>query len=191
MIVGITAGIGAGKSIVSRVLRSKGFPVYDCDYEARIIMDDSPELKEEIACNLGAHCVVDSNLDRKAIAECVFADENKRLWLNSKVHGMVLSDFLQKVESSHHKLWFVESAILKSSGLADVCDMIWIVRSDSNLRLKRAADRDGCDMETVAKRMKAQENEYDDFGDVPVVIIKNDAENMLLPQINEILTQII
>lgn len=191
MIIGITAGIGSGKSVVSRILRTKGFYVYDCDYEAKVIMDCSSELKSEIATRLGEECLVEDCLDRKKIAQKVFGDENHRLWLNSRVHKLVKDDFLGKIRDLDHKIVFVESAILKSSGLASLCDMIWIVEADPDLRIKRASGRDGCDEASIKQRMEAQKDEYDDFGDIPLCVVYNNENSLLLPRIDEILKQLI
>lgn len=189
--IGITGGIGAGKSIVSRILRMQGFEVYDCDFEARLIMDNSAEIKQAIAKRLGPECLDDQGcLNRPEIARRVFADSNHRLWLNSIVHHRVREDVVEKARQSGSKEFFVESAILKSSGLADYCKQIWIVDAPIDVRLKRAAERDGISENQVRDRIAAQQSEYEDFpANAIQVRIDNSGQISLLHQIQTLLTR--
>lgn len=189
--IGITGGIGAGKSIVSRILRQLGFEVYDCDFEARLIMDGSIEIKQAISTRFGAHCVDEYGcLNRREIAHRVFGNIDDRIWLNSLVHAMVRDDVLRKSGHSSSNLFFVESAILKSSGLAEYCSQIWIVEACVNERLKRAAKRDGISENQVRDRIAAQQTEYEDFpAHAKLMKIDNSGNISLLHQIQTILTR--
>lgn len=183
-VVGITGGIGAGKSMVSRVLRCKRFEVYDCDLEARRLMDASAALKEAIAGRLGAECLsAEGELNRAGIARIIFGDESHRLWLNSVVHEMVHRDLHRRVESNGDGVLFIESAILRTSRLDSLCDRIWLVDAPEEVRLSRACGRDSADAARIRARMEAQRDEFGDFGDVPVAVICNDGVAALLPQI--------
>lgn len=183
--IGITGGIGAGKSVVSRILRCKGFEVYDCDSEARRLMDGSERLKTDIACRMGAHCILDSGvLDRRAIAEIVFSDDSHRDWLNKAVHEMVRNDLKARIAHCCGSVMFVESAILRTGALLPFCDEVWLVDAPEDIRLRRACSRDGADPDAVKKRMLSQAGEFSDFGNLTVLKIINDDRLSLLPQID-------
>ena len=191
MVIGITGGIGAGKSVVSRILRCKGFEVYDCDREARLLMDASAEVKDAIAGRFGAECLFeDGSLNRAQIASYVFTDEGHRRWLNSIVHSMVHTVLETRIRQSRSEPFFVESAILRTSGLESICDEIWLVDAPESVRLERAADRDAVDPAKIRCRMEAQAFEFEGFGN-KVKVICNDGINPLIPQIDSLLMRYI
>lgn len=184
MIIGVTGGIGAGKSVVSRLLREMGYPVYDCDYEAKQLMDASLELHREIAETLGEDCLLDTGaLCRPNIAKRVFADSEARKWLNSRVHAMVRTDLTRWIEAHRESpLIFVESAIMKTSGLDRMMDRVWIVDAPETLRILRASSRDGANPGEIMARMETQREELENLS-APVGIIENDEDSLLIPQI--------
>lgn len=187
-VIGITGGIGSGKSIVSRILRCKGYKVYDCDSRAKTLMDSSQHLCNLIAQELGDECVTaEGLLNRKVIASIVFGNSEKLLWLNAQVHGLVRQDIEDWIANSSETLLFVESAILKSSGLWEMCDEIWLVDAPISLSLQRACGRDKSEEEHVLKRMEAQKHEFDGFGMKIVHVIKNGTDDELLEQLIELI----
>lgn len=184
-VIGITGGIGAGKSVVSRSLRCRGLAVYDCDSEARRIMEGSESLKREIACRFGDGCIgPDGSLCRPAIAGVVFADDAHRLWLNSRVHALVRDDISRRVAEAGDGVFFVESAIMKSSGLDRMCDAIWLVEAPLELRVRRACRRDGSARGAVMARIRSQSAEFDGLDCPRVETIFNDGRSPLLAQID-------
>lgn len=186
-LIGITGGIGAGKSVVSRILRLKGYEVYDCDMEARAIMDASEELKEALRERFGTRCVrPDGCIDRKEIAGHVFGNDSHRKWLNSIVHALVRDDLAARIAGSDSDVFFVESAILHTSHLDEMCDSVWIVDAPEELRLERACRRDGAGRESVLARMKSQRDELANIRCGNVATILNDGRKPLLSQIEEL-----
>lgn len=191
MIIGLTGGIGAGKSMVSRILRIRGYHVYDCDYEARLIMNRSSEIRDKISAYLGAQCIdPEGGLDRKEIAKCVFGNEQNRLWLNQLIHSRVTDDILVLKEKMGDVVWFVESAILKTSRLVNICDWVWLVEAPEEIRLRRACDRDDVDDSIIRSRMEAQKGEFEFNPNIRVSKINNDGDCSLLAQIRNLLIQI-
>lgn len=187
MLIGITGGIGAGKSVVSRILRSKGFEVYDCDLEARLLMDASESLKQQIACRLGEECIrVDGSLDRAKIAGIVFTSDAHRSWLNSVVHAMVHDDLKSRLEQTQSEPFFVESAILHTSGLDRKCAEVWIVTAPEAVRLERVTLRDGIATREIKRRMLAQAHEFETI-DALTGVIDNSGHAELLEQIDSLL----
>lgn len=188
-VVGVTGGIGSGKSVLSRLLRCRGYVVYDCDSEAKRIMDSSDALKDEIRETLGEVCVDASGaLCRREIALVIFADESARLWLNSRVHALVRGDLERRLrDAAGERIFFVESAILHSSGLDAYCDRIWLVDAPLPLRVERVMGRDGAGKEEVMARIAAQAQEYDALPQDKVRIVANDGFSSLTQRVDELL----
>lgn len=186
-LIGITGGIGSGKSVVSRVLRCKGYEVYDCDSRAKSLMEKSDRLKCLIRERFGDECLLqDGTINRGYLACRVFGDDSHRLWLNSQVHGMVCRDIADCADKCAGEVMFVESAILKSSGLDAMCNEIWLVKAFEETRLRRVESRDGCDKGHILLRMEAQKSEFEGFS-CTVCIIRNDDDASLLAQIDGLL----
>lgn len=186
-LIGITGGIGAGKSIVSRILRLKGYAVYDCDSEAKRLMDSSCDMIESIRNRLGEVCIFsDGSLNRAEIAKKVFANEDDLRWLNSRVHSEVKKDLLEW--SGRIKgVKFVESAILHSSGLDELCERIWIVDALEDIRLDRALKRGGIAKDNLLSRMNAQREELNTINPEKCEMLLNFADHSLLQQISDLL----
>ncbi len=189
MMIGICGGIGSGKSVVSRVLRLRGEHVYDCDLEAKRIMDSSEEVLDALHERYGdAVCPVGGPICRPELARRIFGNEEERRWLNSLVHRLVRID----VAVWHDVLvldgkdrCFVESAILASSGLAAMCDEIWMVTASEEVRIARVRLRDSLDEEAIKKRIESQmeEERLIEASGIPVRIINNSGAIPLLPQL--------
>lgn len=160
-LIGITGGIGAGKSVLSRILRLRGLGVYDCDLRARILMQSAPEIVDALEARYGNAvvsrivCKVETvcnpsgsdssaprlaDIDRGALARFIFQSEEERLWVNALVHGAVRRDVVRWQEASPKNI-FVESAILCESKLSDICSEIWVVDAPIGLRKQRALER--------------------------------------------------
>lgn len=185
-IIAITGGIGSGKSVVSHVLRVIGFSVYDCDSEARRLMDNSAEIKQRLKKEISALSVdSEGRINRKAIAEVVFADSALLKKLNEIVHGEVKNDIIRSLEShaDDDKPLFVETAILYESGLDKLADEVWEVTAPEQIRIERVIKRSGLTHSQVKARIESQI--------MPSLphhkIIINDGVTPLLPQILSLL----
>ena len=186
MLIGICGGIGSGKSVVSRILRSSGYLVYDCDLEARRLMETSPDIKRRIHDEISSDVTDGESMpDRHRLAELVFADEESRLRLNGIMHAAVRRDLQYAAASCHRNIMFVEAAILAESGLAPLCDAIWLVSAPADVRLQRAMDRDRCSERQILSRMHSQLKEESMLREYSnkTTIIHNDGIRPLLPQI--------
>ncbi|MDE6008006.1 MAG: dephospho-CoA kinase, partial [Muribaculaceae bacterium] len=134
--IGITGGIGAGKSIVSRLLRLKGFTVYDCDSAARSLMEQDPEVRDALTKLLGQDAFRANHLNRLFVAERIFGDKDLRERVNKVVHKAVREDFLRMTEREKGTV-FIESAIPVTGGLMPLMDEIWVVEADEATRIER------------------------------------------------------
>ncbi len=154
--VGITGGIGCGKSTVCRLFAQKGVGVYDSDREAKRLMNADAALREAITRRFGEEIYSSGELDRKALAEKVFTDGEALKDLNALVHPAVMRDFDAWAERQESNYVLLESAILFEAGLQDRVDHTIVVMAPESLRVARAAKRDGCSEETIRRRIAAQ-----------------------------------
>lgn len=186
--IAIVGGIGTGKSVVSRILRAMGYPVYDSDTEARRLMDADSEIKDVIRNEIHPGAVTDDGCIRRDIlAEAVFSDEAKRLRLNEVTHSAVRNDFVKWCYATAQPVVFVECAILCESGMIRHVDEIWEVTAPEALRVERVCRRNALKPEQVLRRMAAQSAEYEALRSVERVDIVNDEVSPLLPQIENAL----
>ncbi|MBV2195898.1 MAG: dephospho-CoA kinase [Flavobacterium sp.] len=156
-IIGLTGGIGSGKSTVANYIASKGIPVYIADDEAKRLME-LDEAKQKIQ-SLFSESIFnkDQTLNRKRIAELVFNNPSKLQELNAVVHPLVHQHFKNWVKE-HENFPFVikEVAILFETGGNKQCDKVILITAPEDLRIERACNRDNVDRETVLNRMKNQ-----------------------------------
>lgn len=186
MIIAITGGIGAGKSVVSDILRAIGYPVYDCDSRARAIMDSDPAILRALADEISPEVIGrDGAIDRPKLASIVFNDPDKLQRLNSIVHAAVRAD-LQQWMGSVGTLAFVETAILYQSGLDRMVDEVWEVAAPEALRIERVCRRNSLTPEQVQARISSQRFQPE-CPHPRVCHILNDGVHSLLLQIHSYL----
>lgn len=186
-IIGITGGIGSGKSVVSRILRCLDYYVYDCDIQAKIIMDNSDEIKNKLCEYISKEAVKNGNINRLLISKIVFEDKNKLAKLNEIVHQSVLSDIKEK--SANYEYFFFETAILYQSGFDKICNSVWEVTAPLETRIKRVMDRNAFQRKQVIDRINSQSCTTN-TPHKNVVQILNDDLNPILPAILSILKNI-
>lgn len=182
MLIALTGGIGSGKSVVRRIVGCLGYPVYDCDSRAKLLMDASSEIRSRIAGEIDA-CAVDAagNIDRRRLAASVFADAHKLERLNTIVHAEVLAD-IRRWRSEIVGTAFVETAILYQSGLHRLVDEVWEVTAPRELRIERVMARNRVTAAEVEARMESQQYVPERIHPCTRVIV-NDGTRAVLPQI--------
>ena len=142
-IIGLTGGIGSGKTSVAKLLEEKGFPVYYSDDEAKNIVNKDSALKEKIIELLGIEAYIDGVYNRKYVAEKVFNNSELLEQLNHLIHPAVRIDFENWVEAQNSEYVFKETALLFELKLNQQCYKSLLITADDNLRIKRTMDRDG------------------------------------------------
>lgn len=158
--VGITGGIGSGKSVVSRLLRLMGYAVYDTDREAKRLMDSDPGILGALAEMAGEGVVLDGHLNRGALADWMFRSREHTLMVNALVHPAVGRDFdAWCLRRQDEPLVFVESAILFDSGFDSHVDRSVTVTAPLEVRLERAMRRDGATRDQILGRIQRQMDE--------------------------------
>lgn len=154
--VGITGGIGSGKSTVCRLFAERGVAVYDTDAAAKRLMAEDEALKRGIVARFGAESYRDGELNRPYLAERVFGDDKEREALNGLVHPAVIADFERWAEEQQGEYVVLESAILFEAGLDKHLDRVVAVLAPEALRVERAMKRDGATQAQILSRMTAQ-----------------------------------
>lgn len=187
--VGITGGIGSGKSVVSRILQLMGYPVYSSDQRAKDLMHEDPVIIKALKALFGENAYKDSELNRSFIAEQIFRDDSKRVAMNGIVHPAVRADFKSWAESGEAPLVFQESALLFETGNYKQFDHIFLVTAPETVRMRRVKERDHLTDEAVQARFKAQMPDEEKKKLTPY-IIHNSGDEFLVPQILELIKKI-
>lgn len=187
--VGITGGIGCGKSVVSKMLRTMGYKVYDTDSEAKRLMTESDMIKKQLVSEITEDALLsDGSLNRAAISREVFSDNEKLATLNGIVHQAVRKDVERWIDAySDEKLLFLECAIIHQSGLDKYMLAIIEVDAPEELRISRVMKRNGVTREQVIGRMQSQAQEKELSADSVHLMVINDDVTPLLPQIEGII----
>jgi dephospho-CoA kinase len=180
--IGLTGGIGSGKTTVAQIFTVLSVPVYYADQAAKDLMNTSEELKEQIIQAFGYQSYKDGKLDRAYIANIVFADEKKLDLLNSIVHPATIRDGEEWMKKQNTPYAIKEAAIIFEAGLEKNFDYIIGVTAPEALRLQRVAERDHTSSEKVLERMGQQMNEKEKMDRCDFVIV-NDGVQAILPQV--------
>lgn len=190
-IIGLTGGIGSGKSTVAKFIEEMGFPVYYSDVRAKEIVNDDELLKKGIIELLGEKAYDENGLyDRKYVAEIVFNDEELLQKLNGMIHPAVKYDFEKWVGNQTTEFVFKETALLFELKLNESCFKSVLVTADDNLRLKRVMDRDRKTYREVENVMNKQMPEKDKIKIADFVIFNNDGMDELQAETENVIRQI-
>ena len=155
-IVGLTGGIGSGKSGVLSVFSSLGVPCYQCDSSAKKLMQQDLELINQIKALFGDDIYEGEKLNRGKLAEVVFADKSKLESLNAIVHPRVKEDFQLFLSQQNADYVIKEAAILFETGVAEDCDFIILVTAPEDIRIERVMKREKSKVEHIKSRMRHQ-----------------------------------
>ena len=159
--IGITGGIGSGKSTVCALFREQGVAVYDSDAEAKRLMAESADLRRRLIEAFGEECYNAEGLDRKYLASKVFGCEEALQRLNSIVHPAVREDFRAWAERQRGSYVVLESAILFEAGFENEVDATLAVMAPLEERVRRTMERDGVERDQVMERIKHQMSDDD------------------------------
>ncbi|SNR31650.1 dephospho-CoA kinase [Lutibacter flavus] len=159
IIIGLTGGIGSGKSTVLEMFKGLGVETYIADVEAKRLMNTNPELITDIKKLIGEKAYIDQKLNRAFISNVVFNNKDTLTALNALVHPKVRSDFKNFIKKSSSKIIIYEAAILFESGSDKFCDYIVTVSANFEDKIKRIIKRDGVSKEQVLERMQHQLND--------------------------------
>lgn len=182
--IGITGGIGSGKSVVASLLQLYGIPVYVADIESKRLTATSPLIKEKLTILFGNELYTEDGLNKKLLASLIFGNPECLKQVNAIIHPEVNRHFLAWTESRSTSLCAIESAILFESGFDKVVDTSLMVYAPLDVRIERAIQRDSAAREDIINRIKNQlpdedKKERSDY------VVYNDGKQALLPQIEK------
>lgn len=180
--IGLTGGIGSGKSTVARIFSVLGIPVYDSDSASKRLMTADEGLKKKIIENFGEASYTNGILNRKYLSEKAFSDPEKAELLNSIVHPATIKDAEKWMKKQQAPYIIKEAALIFESGSNKVLDKVIGVSSPISLRIERTMKRSNITSEQVKMRMDLQMNEEQKMGLCDYVLI-NDEQQMLIPQV--------
>lgn len=156
MLIGITGGIGSGKSTVAAELLKRGYPVYDTDKAAKTIIVHNPAVRSQVELIFGSEVFEGDRYRTDLVAKQVFADRSLLQRLNKVVHPAVIFDLQHWYRQQKAELCFFETALLTESGLDKVCDAVIEVTAPVEVRIERTMSRDHSTREQVLARIQAQ-----------------------------------
>ena len=191
--LGITGGIGSGKSSVAGLLRVMGIPVYDCDAEARRLMTESAPLRTALVALAGPQVYTETpsvTLNRRYLADFMFGHPDRVDAVNAIVHPAVREDF--RLWTAHHKalpLVAMESAILFEAGMRGDVDAVVLVYTPLAERIRRTMGRDGASESSVRARLASQQSD-DDKLTLADYVIHNAEADAVTPQVTALLTKL-
>lgn len=191
LVIAITGGIGAGKSVVAQSLRVMGYKVFDCDCEAKRLMDASVEIRAKISDLVDCEVVnEDGIINRQKLASIVFSDAEKLRILNSIVHSAVIDEIIRwRAANCDDDLLFVETAILYQSKIDKIVDMVIEVVAPDELRLKRVMRRNGLSEKEVMSRIESQVIDIATPHPLTTKIV-NDDVNAVIPQLLSFISKV-
>ena len=191
-IIGLTGGIGSGKTTVAKFIEELGFPMYYSDERAKDIVNDDDLLKERIIQLLGENAYDENGIyNRKYVAELVFNNNDLLQELNGMIHPAVKYDFEKWIQHQQGKLLFKETALLFELRLNQHCYKSILITADDNLRLKRVMQRDGKTYREVEKIMDKQMPEKEKVRKADFVIFNNDGMQELMLQTETIIQKLL
>lgn len=182
MIIGLTGGIGSGKTTVGKIFTHLGIPVYLADEAAKKLIDRDPHLQRELQNLVGKDLVADGKINRPYMARRVFADEQLLQEVNAVVHPAVARDFQEWYKKQDSPYVLREAAILYESGSYRDCHKVIVVTAPESLRITRVQNRSGESREQIKQRMQRQwpQEEKNKRGDY---LIYNDEKHAVIPQV--------
>ena len=188
--IGVTGGLGSGKSVVCRLMGTMGIPVYTSDEETKRLMATDSFIRKELIALIGKDVYVDGILNKPLLASYLFGSPEHAKQVNGIIHPCVKEDFRQWVQDhSTFPMVGIESAILIEAGFAGEVDVVVMVYAPEEVRIERAVKRDSSSRELIEKRIRSQMSDEEKRKQVDFVIV-NDGETPLIPQLLALITSL-
>lgn len=184
--IGLTGGIGSGKSVVAEILRIQGIPVYNADERAKYLNENAPEIRQQLTHCFGENIYENGKLNKPFFAQILFSNPDNLRIANSIIHPVLAADFERWAVSQKTPIVVMEAAILLEAGFERIFDKIITVVAPETLRLQRASIRDNVSEDKITQRAQHQLSDAEKIKRADYVI-HNDNEHSLLEQIFEII----
>ncbi|MDP6532614.1 MAG: dephospho-CoA kinase [Candidatus Marinimicrobia bacterium] len=194
--LGVTGGIGSGKSTASKILEKKGAYIFDADTEAKRLLNENPQVQNELIAEFGTDILGPGNvIDKKKLARVAFQDSDHQSRLNIVIHPFVFEDIdaaYRKVEKKKsHPLFVVDGAMIFESGFDQHLDYVIIVTAQLKIRLSRALERGTLTRDEILKRMDLQWTDDEKIGMADFAVFNESSEEELEAQITDIFDQLV
>lgn len=187
--IGITGGIGSGKSYVCQILEKMGYAIFYSDLEAKKLMIQNKELIQQIKNIIGEHAYLDNELNKPIIRNFLFQNEVNKEKLNALIHPFVYQEFEKWASSIQKEIVFNESALLFETDSYKRFNKTILVTAPEEIRIERLIKRDSLNIGEIKKRFNTQLNDSIKRKKADY-IIENDDKKLIIPQINKMLEQI-
>jgi dephospho-CoA kinase len=187
--IGITGGIGSGKSYIAKIIEQMGFPIYNSDLRSKELTLSNKVIREGLISLFGEDVYINSELNKKLIASKIFTDDILRKKLNTLIHPIVREDFYEWSLSQESRMVFNEAAILFETGAYRNLDATILVCAPLELKIKRVTERENCSRESVTIRMDKQWSDEKKIQLSDYVIV-NDEQSPILNQIEKVVEKI-
>ncbi len=162
LIIGITGGIGSGKTAVTDRFANKGITIVDADIASRIVVEPGTPALSAIADHFGENLILaDGSLDRAALRQKIFADEKERHWLETLLHPLISEEILRQLKASTSPYTILVSPLLIETSQRDICNRILVVDVPESIQVERASARDNNDTEQIKRIIAAQISRQD------------------------------
>ena len=183
--IGLTGGIGSGKSYIAEVLEKMGYPVYYSDEQAKVLTDTHPEIRAGLISRFGTGIYSEGILNSKELAAHIFNSEPDRIFVNQLIHPVVRADFDRWCAEQHTALVFNEAAILFETGAYQQFDATVLVIAPLETRIERIMQRDRCTHEQAEARIQSQ---WSDEQKTPLAnaIVSNNGHEAVLIQVEHL-----
>ncbi len=180
--IGLSGGIGSGKTTVSKVFQTLGIPVFYADDAVKGLYNRHNGLRESMIVLLGPNIYIDNILQTKILADIIFNDRKILQQVNALTHPLVEKSFMEWAEQQQAPYVIQEAAILFESGIAEKMDLTISVSAPEVIKIQRVMKRDNCTEEQIRLRMAEQWSDTERNAKADFTIINNE-ESALLPQI--------
>ena len=187
--IGVTGGIGSGKSTVTDLLSLYGIPCFIADTESKRIVDSSEVIREQLTSLFGPNIYTLEGLNRKQLASYIFQDTILLNQVNKIIHPVVSNAFSQWAEAQNSEITVIESAILFESGFDHLVDVTLTINAPTALRIERACKRDRCDANGIKQRIKNQTTD-EEKELLANYVIQNNSKISLIKQLEAFITTI-
>ena len=188
--IGLTGGIGSGKSFIANILEHMGFPVYYSDSRSKELTKSNPTIRAGLISLFGEEVYVKGELNTQLVATKIFQNEELRQKVNQLIHPIVRKDFDDWATNQHSELVFNEAAILFETGAYKNFDATILVCAPMELKIKRVMNRENCSREDVLARMSKQWSDEEKMK-LADFVIENDEKLPILNQIEGVLNRLI
>lgn len=183
-VIGITGGIGSGKSFISNEIERRGYAVYNSDLNARNIIDTDPHVIQQLKQLFGNDIYSSNGLNRPAVAQRVFANKQLLQQMNTIVHPAVKQHFITWATSQMQPV-FLEAAILVESGFYVFCDEVVLVTTPLDIRINRVLKRDNTTREAIIQRIRNQMPD-ETLRQYATVVVNNDETKSVSVLVDEL-----